>query len=112
MNRMRNRMLVFFAIFLTLLVAVIGRIIYWQVFRAPELKTRGESQQMSRTNVNANRGTIYDRNGKPLAESASVNTVICNPQQIKDDNAAEVVSKYLSDILGLEYDDVYNRSNQ
>lgn len=112
MNRMRNRMLVFFAIFLTLLVAVIGRIIYWQVFRAPELKTRGESQQMSRTNVNANRGTIYDRNGKPLAESASVNTVICNPQQIKDDDAAEVVSKYLSDILGLEYDEVYKKATK
>lgn len=112
MNRMRNRMLVFFAIFLTLLVAVIGRIIYWQVFRAPELKTRGESQQMSRTNVNANRGTIYDRNGKPLAESASVNTVICNPQQIKDDNAAEVVSQYLSQILGLEYDDVYKKATK
>lgn len=112
MNRMRNRMLVFFAIFLTLLVAVIGRIVYWQVFRAPELKTRGESQQMSRTNVNANRGTIYDRNGKPLAESASVNTVICNPQQIKEDNAAEVVSKYLSDILGLEYDDIYKKATK
>lgn len=112
MNKMRKRMLVFVAIFLVLLVGVIGRIVYWQLFRAPELKTRGESQQMSRTNINANRGTIYDRNGKALAESAEVNTVICNPQQIKSDDAAEIVSKYLSEILGLEYDEVYSKATK
>ncbi|MEE0944485.1 MAG: penicillin-binding transpeptidase domain-containing protein [Clostridia bacterium] len=112
MNKMRKRMLVFLAFFVVLLVAVIGRIVYWQIFRGPELKTRGESQQMSRTNVNANRGTIYDRNGKALAESASVNTVICNPQQLKSDDAAEIVSKYLSDILGLEYDEVYRKATK
>ena len=112
MNKMRKRMLVFFAFFVVLLVAVIGRIVYWQIFRGPELKTRGESQQMSRTNVNANRGTIYDRNGKALAESAAVNTVICNPQQLKSDEAAEIVSKYLSDILGLEYDEVYRKATK
>lgn len=112
MNKMRKRMLVFLAFFVVFLVAVIGRIIYWQVFRGPELKTRGESQQMSRTNINANRGTIYDRNGKALAESAAVNTVICNPQQIKSDDAAEIVSKYLSEILGLEYDEVYSKATK
>lgn len=112
MNRIRKRMLVFLTIFVILLVFVIGRIVYWQVFRAPELRTRGESQQTSRTNINANRGTIYDRNGKALAESASVNTVICNPQQLKADDAAEVVSKYLSDILGLEYDEVYRKATK
>lgn len=112
MNKMRKRMLVFVAFFLVLLVGVIGRIVYWQLFRAPELKTRGESQQMSRTNINANRGTIYDRNGKALAESAAVNTVICNPQQIKSDDAAEIVSKYLSEILGLEYDEVYSKATK
>lgn len=112
MNGIRKRMLVLFAIFVALLILVIGRIVYWQVFRAPELKTRAESQQTSRTNINAQRGTIYDRNGKALAESAAVNTVICNPQQLKSDDAVEIVSKYLSEILSLDYDEVYRKASK
>lgn len=112
MNRMRKRTLVFFAVFLLCLIGLVGRIVYWQLFRGPELRTRGESQQTARINVTADRGTIYDRNGKALAESASVNTVICNPEQLKTDEAAEIVSKYLSDILGLEYDEVYEKATK
>ena len=109
MNKMRKRTRVIFAVFLLCLTAIIVRVLYWQVIRGPELRTRGESQQTAKTNVNASRGTIYDRNGKILAESASVNTVICNPEQIKKDDAQEVVSTYLSGILGLEYDEVYKK---
>lgn len=109
MNKMRNRTLVVFGAFLLCLIMIVGRILYWQIFRGAELRTRGESQQTSKTNVNANRGTVYDRNGKVLAESASVNTVICNPEQIKNDEAAEVVAKNLSEILSLDYDEVYGK---
>jgi len=109
MNKMRRRTRVIFTVFLLCLIAIIVRVLYWQVIRGPELRTRGESQQTAKTNVNASRGTIYDRNGKVLAESASVNTVICNPEQIEKDDAAEVVSTYLSGILGLEYDEVYGK---
>ncbi|MBQ7794037.1 MAG: PASTA domain-containing protein [Clostridia bacterium] len=112
MNRLRKRTLVFFAVFVLCLIGLIGRIVYWQVFRGPELRTRGESQQTSSTNVTADRGTIYDRNGNALAESAAVNTVICNPEQLEKDEAAEVVSKYLSDILGLEYEEVYEKATK
>ena len=110
LNKMKKRCLIFFAVFLAVLAGLLGRIVYWQMFRGSELRSRAESQQLVRTNVTASRGTIYDRNGKALAESSSVNTVICNPQQLKRDEAAEIVSKYLSDILGLEYDYVYERA--
>ena len=110
LNKMKKRCLIFFAVFLAVLAGLLGRIVYWQMFRGSELRSRAESQQLVRTNVTASRGTIYDRNGKALAESSSVNTVICNPQQLKRDEAAEIVSKYLSDILGLEYDYVYERT--
>ena len=108
-NKMKKRTLIYFGLFLAALVLLLGRIAYWQGIRGSELRARAESQQTARTNVTASRGTIYDRNGKALAESSSVNTVICNPQQIKKDEAAEIVSKYLSDILSLDYDEVYKK---
>lgn len=109
---MKKRILIFFSVFVIALVGVLGRIIYWQAFRGNELRTRAESQQTARTAVTASRGTIYDRNGKPLAESSSVNTVICNPQQLKEDGAAETVSRYLADILNLDYNEVYAKATK
>lgn len=115
MNKMKKRALIYFALFLAALVALLGRIVYWQGIRGAELRARAEAQQTASTNITASRGTVYDRNGKALAESSTVNTVICNPQQIKKDESAEIVSKYLSDILSLDYDEVYQKvtkSNQ
>lgn len=109
---MKKRALIYFSLFLIAFVVLLGRIIYWQGIRGAELRARAESQQTARTNVTASRGTIYDRNGKALAESSSVNTVICNPQQIKKDGSAEIVSKYLSDILCLDYDEVYRKATK
>ncbi len=105
----RKRTLVIFAVFILCLIGLVGRIVYWQLFRGQELKMRGETQQMSKTNVTAPRGTIYDRNGDALAESAVVNTVICNPEQIKKDGSQEIVARYLADILSLEYEEVYSK---
>lgn len=109
---MRVRTLVGLGVFFAALVVLLGRILYWQTVRGAELRARAESQQLNNTNITASRGTIYDRNGKALAESASVNTVICNPEQLEKDGAAEIVSKYLAEILGLEYDYVYERATK
>lgn len=112
MNKMRKKTVIYLAIFMACLLGLVVRILYWQVIRGPELRTRGESQQLARTNVSANRGTIYDRNGKVLAESAAVNTVICNPKQLADDDAADTVSRYLSEILSLDYEEVYEKATK
>ena len=40
-------------------------------------------QQVRETNVSANRGTIYDRNGKILAASADVSNIFISPAEIK-----------------------------
>ena len=67
MNKIRKRTVLYSGIFVALLIILVVRILYWQVIRGPELRARGESQQTASTNVAADRGTIYDRNGKVLA---------------------------------------------
>ena len=90
------------------MLALSGRIFYWQVVRGSELRERAINQQTNRTNITASRGTIYDRNGKAIAESATVNTLVCNPQQIAKDDSAHLVASKLSGITGMDYDKLYS----
>lgn len=116
LGKMRKRCLVPFAAAAVMLGVLILRIGYWQFVRGEELKNKAVAQQTRSSAVTANRGTIYDRNGKVLAESASVNTVVCNPKKItsyKDsegnvsDVAANTISDKLSEILDMDRDEIY-----
>lgn len=93
----------------SLLLLTLIRIGYLQIFKCEEYTAEVIDQQTQASAVNAMRGTIYDRNGKALAQSASVNSLICNPQQIEKDKAAEIVATRLAPIIGLEYDYIYQR---
>lgn len=107
LRKMRKREYAVFIVFVIVLLLLITRIFFWQVVRGDELRDKAIAQQTSKTTVNASRGTIYDRNGKALAESATVNTVVCNPQQIAKDESAALVSTKLAEILEMDYDKVY-----
>ena len=106
-RKMRKREYVIFILLVLALLLLILKIFYWQVVRGDELRDKAIAQQTSRTVVNASRGTIYDRNGKALAESATVNTVVCNPQQIAKDGSAALIATKLSEILDMDYDKIY-----
>ncbi len=109
LGKMKKRSLCLFAVLVTLLVVLIGRIAYWQVVRGSEMKEIVLRQQTGQTAINASRGTIYDRNQKVLAESATVNTVVCNPQQIKKDGGATVVAASLAEILNMDEDEILDK---
>ncbi|MCL2084242.1 MAG: penicillin-binding transpeptidase domain-containing protein [Oscillospiraceae bacterium] len=59
-------------------------------------------QQTRNTVISPERGTIYDRNMKALAISASVYNVCVNPNGIKTDAKRAEISRGLADILDLE----------
>ncbi len=106
LGKMRKRCLVIFAIVGVAFVLLGVRLAYWQFVRGAELKEKATAQQTRTSTVTANRGTIYDRNGKVLAKSASVDTVVCNPKQIQKDNAERIVADKLSEILAMESDEI------
>lgn len=109
LGKMKKRSLRLFAVLIALLTVLVGRIAYWQVVRGGEMKEIVLRQQTGQTAINASRGTIYDRNQKVLAESATVNTVVCNPQQIKKDGGANVVAASLAEILNMDEDEIYEK---
>ena len=107
LGKMRKRAVILFIILIALLALLVFRVAYWQIVRGEEMKARASEQQTNSTVVVASRGTVYDRNNKPIAESASVDTVVCNPQQIAKDKAAETVATKLSAILSMDYESIY-----
>lgn len=109
LGRMKKRSLILLALLVLLLAALVVRIGYWQLIRGNEMKEAVLRQQTGQTAINAGRGTIYDRNQKVLAESATVNTVVCNPQQIKKDGGASIVASALSEILGMDKEEILDK---
>lgn len=111
-SQMRKRAFIIFLLIASVLLALIVRVGYWQIIRGEELKEAVMRQQTNQTDIIASRGTIYDRNQKVLAESATVNTVVCNPQQIKKDGSAGIVAAQLSRILDVDEDEILEKLNK
>jgi stage V sporulation protein D (sporulation-specific penicillin-binding protein) len=105
------RMLLIMAVMLLVIVPVLIYKMYTiQVRDAADLQSKAIAQQTRDMLISPVRGSIYDRNMLPLAISASVNTIVVSPAEIKDEAEAVLIAQGLSDILGLEYDQVYKRT--
>ncbi len=92
--------------------AVISRLAYLQLIKGEDLQQKAVEQQLSDTTISAKRGTIYDRNGKILAQSASVWQVVLSPANFETDEQRDYVATRLSEILDLEKDDVLEKTKQ
>ncbi len=97
-----SRVLIIGIIIAALLTADIGRLFYIQIVKGEEYADKAESQQMSDTEIEAMRGTVYDSEGNVLAQSATVWTVFLDPSNITDSNRSKIVD-YLAGVFG--YDD-------
>lgn len=92
-------------------IVLAARLYQLQIVRHDELEERAIAQQVRETTVSAPRGTIYDCNGQVLAVSAGVDTVYLSPAEIEMYNEdAEAIAQGLADILGLDYEDVYEKT--
>lgn len=68
-------------------------------------------QQLRGTAISAARGTIYDRDGRILAMSASVDTIYLSPAEIERyGEDAEAIAAGLAEILELDYETVYAKT--
>src|SRR5437879_12168756 len=70
--------------------AICSRLVYLQVFRYGNFEQRAQHQQQRTEEVSAKRGIIYDRQGRELAMSISVDSVFAVPAEMP--NPASTVS--------------------
>ena len=79
-------------------LVLLGRGFHVQVVQASEWRGRAVQQQRDQVSLPAERGTIYDRNGIPLAATREMVRVSVAPQEVKD---PATVRRLLRSVLGL-----------
>lgn len=97
-------LLVFLIIVFLLLLVRIG---YWTFYKGEWLQNQAEGQWTQDMPVSAERGSILDKNGNVLAQSASADTVILRAKQIEN---PDEVADNLAAILGMDRETVYKKA--
>jgi stage V sporulation protein D (sporulation-specific penicillin-binding protein) len=83
--KLKKREFFMLLLFTAALLFLIYRLGHIQFVKGEEYQRMAYSNQTQKRQINPKRGTIYDRNGKGLAISASVDTVGVNPKELRDD---------------------------
>lgn len=104
-----RRLLILFAVICAGVMALLGRLVYVQIFQNEFYQISAMHQRLQSVPVDARRGTIYDRNGIVLALSVSANAVYAIPAEVID---KENTAKVLAEILHLDYELVLKRLNK
>lgn len=98
----RMRLVVLFVTLL--LIAVILKVFYIQVFQYQKLNSLANDLWQRNLPITPDRGLILDRNGKVLASNITTTSLYLVPNQIKN---KEEVAKTLSEILSVSYEEMY-----
>ncbi|MBO5783829.1 MAG: stage V sporulation protein D, partial [Clostridia bacterium] len=98
---MRKRMFTILVAIVVLFTVIVGRLFFIQIIQGEKYQNTAINQQTRELTVAARRGTIYDRNGKALAVSATAYKVVLSPATT-DEDAGELILKNLPQLLGVE----------
>lgn len=104
----RRAALVCFAVEIILVLLII-RLFYIQMFMAPKLQKAAYEQQTRDRLITPERGDILDRNGEPVATTKTVAAVSVIHAQVEE---PEKVAKILSEKLELNYDETLEKINK
>ncbi len=102
MNPLQRRRLLFLSCFFVVWgLVVVGRLLHIQVVRHESFVQRAAKQQERTISLTPVRGSIYDREGRVLAESIAASSIYADPQSMRD---PRLVVKELSSIRALQID--------
>jgi len=97
------RIRLFGALFILVFLIIAARACYLQIVQAPELQERADQQRQQVIMLAPQRGTIFDRNGEPLAVSLDAESLYADPARIKQPRE---VAKKLSKLLEMPTKDL------
>ncbi len=98
------RIKVVFLIIIILFFIIISKVFYIQVIDYNRLNDYASDLWSRNLPIEAERGIIYDTNGKILADNLTTSSLVLIPNQIKD---KENTAKQLSEILNVDYEVMY-----
>jgi cell division protein FtsI (penicillin-binding protein 3) len=106
MRRTNKRLGLFMGLAVLFFFVLFSRAFYLQVVAAPSLQKQVAAHTTRTIELNARRGTIFDRSAQPLAISQPMSTVYATPDQVTD--SAETAAK-LAPVLGVPESDLYDK---
>ena len=96
---MQSRFLFLLFLMSFILLGLFARSFYLQYLESDFLNSEGDKKHIKHKTIPANRGSIYDKNGVPLAVSIPVYRLIVDPKTLlKRDNYSQLLSS-LSKII-------------
>ncbi len=101
-RRIRLALLLILVIFCT----VIGRTVFLQTVKAEELSAKANEQQVKEFQFPAQRGTIFDRNGRELAVGEETKSITVDPYFIEDPLKT---AQFLSPLLKIDAKDLLDK---
>lgn len=112
-NKSKKNLILIVLIVFVCMFALCFRLGWIQIVKGNEYSEKAIEQQTRDTPIEAERGAIYDTNGNELAVSVTCYTIWARPSDVSSGETEraknaniEKTAKALSEILGLEYDEV------
>lgn len=102
----KKRIVLVAVLFAVMVIVMIIRLAYVQIVMGSFLQDKALEQHTRDRLIAPTRGSIYDRNGEVIAQSASVSTIGVVHAQVTD---PVMVSKILSEKLDMKYEEVYKK---
>ncbi|MGE4170289.1 MAG: peptidoglycan D,D-transpeptidase FtsI family protein [Candidatus Margulisiibacteriota bacterium] len=101
-----KRFIIYAIAFHGFIAILLGRLVYLQVVKYDFYKEKSEDQLKKVIRLYPHRGTIFDRNGVPLAITKASYSAFAIPTAIPNKAA---FAAQVSELLGMSYDQVYRR---
>jgi len=95
-----------YALVLFWMAAIAVRLVQLQVIQHEDLSKAANGQHGSNTGISPVRGSIYDRNENPLAQSVKVKSLYATPADVGD---PAVAADKLAKLLAVDRDELYQR---
>ncbi len=108
---MKVKIVFVFALVFLLSGVLCVRLVDLQVVNSKFYAERAIEQQFSEESIPAQRGSIYDRNMTPLAESATAWDVAISPAYIQNNKQRKLIASTLAPILSLDESTLYKTIN-
>ena len=85
-------------VLLCIAVVLVGRLFFLQIIDKSDLQAKNLSQVQVDRKLQSPRGTIYDRNGRPLAMSVVTKSLYADPKMIKQspNEVADLIAPYVT----------------
>ncbi|MBQ8254600.1 MAG: stage V sporulation protein D, partial [Clostridia bacterium] len=102
-----GRSMIILMCFMAFWCVLIFRLFQLQIIDYDKYQNKVINNIQRYTTLKAERGEIYDKNMNKLASNYTVYRIFISPRDIDKNGNAELVSKGLSEILGVDYDKRY-----